>query len=189
MIRVVMRQWPWPRANFSTVFRASGRAIRGTSRSRSNASRVHTMGSRSSRGRVPIRPVTGHFVSTMGVSGSGSASEPSTTVRFMASSAFTSACASSSAVPIPMISCMCVGSSFWMASSSRSFVTTGSSSRDRAASPSGPAPFPADRPAGSAAAGPESRSAAPPRPLPAAAPFEADRSPRWEPSAGVNAAA
>src|SRR6266487_1667544 len=70
-------------------------------------------------------PVTGHFVSIVGTVGTGSASEPCTFVAFICSVAFTSASAISSALPMPMISCMWVGSSFWIASSNHLFVTVG----------------------------------------------------------------
>ena len=55
---------PWLRAKRSTVLRASGRAISGTACSRSHASSVQTIGSVAMRGRLPTRPVIGHFVST-----------------------------------------------------------------------------------------------------------------------------
>ena len=83
-----------------------------------------------------------HLVSITGTSGTGSASRPWTTVRFMASSALTSAKASSSAVPMPMMSCMCVGRSWLMARSSHHPVTIGSWVGAGTLSPAGPAPFP-----------------------------------------------
>jgi len=62
----VTRQMSWFRANRSTVFRASGRAMSGTSWSRCHASCVQMMGSVTTRSRMLTFPVTGHFVSIVG---------------------------------------------------------------------------------------------------------------------------
>src|SRR5256886_13799848 len=122
---VVTRQMSWFLANRSTVLRASGRATSGTSCSRAHASSVQTIGSVATRARCDTTPVTGHFTSTVEAARPGSASCPCTFVAWSRSWAFSSASASSSAVPIPMMSCMWVGSSFWIASSSHRFVTVG----------------------------------------------------------------